>query len=114
VIVAPKMIPDGQNSPSIVMEKILAIEREILLINKQEKESMSNGLVRQSQNLSNSPSKWDISMSEIPKPTERKKRLETINEIERFVNTAGKNACVLVPKTWAGKRVRIVLINEET
>ena len=97
------------------MQKILAIEQEILMINKLERVPMSNnGEVRQSMNSHASCQGHVLTNPEKANQNEkeRKRRGETLNEIERLVDVVGKNTSVLVPKTWAGKRVRILLIEE--
>ena len=116
MIVNPDLVSTSANTPSIVMQKILAIQQEILMINKHGKEhTANNNEVRQLQNSDTAYQQCNVAISDgVQQPDkERKKRLETLNEIERSANIAGKNACVLVPKTWAGKRVKIILMNDE-
>ncbi len=115
MIVNPDLVATSLNSPGIVMQKILAIEQEILMINKHERVHIeNNGKVRQSMNSCGSCQGHDMAMPDRAKQheNERKKRVETLNEIERLVDIVGKNTSVLVPKTWAGKRVRIILMDE--
>lgn len=42
--------------------------------------------------------------------SDRKKKIETLNEIERTVEVSGKTGIVIVPKAWAGKRVKIMVV----
>jgi putative transposon-encoded protein len=111
MIVNPELIPTSSNAPGIVMQKILAVQQEILMINKHGQENIME--VRRLQNAGTSYQTTDaISDGQQKHDNEFKKRIETLNEVERIVDIAGKNASVLVPKTWAGKRVRITLMND--
>ena len=118
MIVSRDLVPSTGRSSGIVMQKILAIQQEILMINKHEREHIvSNGEIKQSESscgfcqqqvVIHDRNQTDQSEKE------KKKRLETLKEIERLVDISGKNGCVLVPKTWAGKHVRIILVDEES
>ena len=118
MIVSRDLVPSTGRSSGIVMQKILAIQQEILMINKHEREHIvSNGEIKQSESscgfcqqqvVIHDRNQTDQSEKE------KKKRLETLKEIERLVDISGKNGCVLVPKTWAGKNVRIMLVDEES
>jgi hypothetical protein len=99
VIVSPDPVPHRHG---IVTEKILEIQQEILLINRHEREHIANGEIRQ-------PHASCVYCQR----RGRQKKAGTLNEIERRVDLSGKSGCVLVPRTWSGKRVRIILVDED-
>lgn len=117
MIVSRDLIQSSGGSSGIVMQKILAIQQEILMINKHEKHIVSSGEAGQPESSCGFCQQQNIVIHDRngtdQREKERKKRLETLKEIERLVDISGKNGCVLVPKTWAGKRVRIILVDEE-
>ena len=119
MIVSRDMVPSTGGSSGIVMQKILAIQQEILMINKHEREHIvSHVEARQSESSCGFCQQQNLVIHDRngtdPREKERKKRIETLKEIERLVDISGKNGCVLVPKTWAGKRVRIILVDDDS
>jgi putative transposon-encoded protein len=122
MIVSPDPIPQSRSHGlGITTEKILEIQQEILLINKHKREHITdNGEIRQPESSCaycqrhhhlievRADRKMTIAQQE-----KNKKKVETLNEIERTVEVSGKNGCVTVPRTWQGKRVRIVLVDED-
>ncbi|HEV8405709.1 MAG TPA: DUF2080 family transposase-associated protein [Nitrososphaera sp.] len=119
MIASRELLPTTVASSGIVMQKILAIQQEILMINKHEKEHIvSNGEAGQLESSCGFCQQQNIVIHNRngtdQREKERKKRLETLKEIERLVDISGKNGCVLVPKSWAGKRVKIILADEES
>jgi putative transposon-encoded protein len=121
MIVSPDPIPQSRgNGLGIATEKILDIQQEILLINKHKREHIAdNGEIRQPdsscaycqrrQHLIEM--RVDTKMT-ITQQEKNRKKVETLNEIERRVEVSGKNGCVIVPRTWQGRRVKIVLVDE--
>jgi putative transposon-encoded protein len=43
-------------------------------------------------------------------PQEAKKAKPAENNLERTVDVAGKKGQIVVPRSWAGKRVRVTLL----
>ena len=116
MIVSSDLVPNSRKSLGIVMEKILVVEQEILMLNRHEREHVApNGEQAkqsiscpycQQQNLKHQANACD-------KQVENGKKIATLNEMEREVEISGKNGCVLVPKTWAGKRVKIMILDDD-
>jgi putative transposon-encoded protein len=52
----------------------------------------------------------DASSDKKESRSDKKKKIETLNEIERTVDVSGKTGSVVVPKAWAGKRVKIMVV----
>lgn len=116
MIVSSDLVPNSRKSLGIVMEKILVVEQEILMLNRHEREHVApNGEQSkqsiscpycQQQNLKQQANACD-------RQEENGKKIATLNEMEREVEISGKNGCVLVPKTWAGKRVKIMILDDD-
>jgi putative transposon-encoded protein len=116
MIVSSDLVPNNRNRLGIVMQKILVVEQEIVMLSRHEREHIAKhgDQVEQStscpycqeQNLKQQTSACE-------KQEENGKKIVTLNEMEREVEISGKNGCVLVPKTWAGKRVRIIMVEDD-
>lgn len=105
MVVSTLMACEFSRSPgaSAVLEKITSLQREIALINLHERSHVRNGeagfepTCRYCQ-----PGK---------EAQERKKAPgSVVSELERCVESDGKAGAVLVPKSWAGRKVRVVLL----
>jgi hypothetical protein len=116
MIVSPDLVPSGTG---IVTQKILEVQQEILMLNRHQREHVAgDGRIAQPtkscphcQNDNNHKEKQVDGHKNHEDCGKRK--IATLNEIEREVGISNKNACVLLPKTWVGKRVRIVLVNDD-
>ena len=120
---SPDPIPGNRGDRiGTLAEKILEIQQEILLINRHRSEHITNnGEIRQPDSscsycqrrhdTMNEPSA-DRNMTTIGQQEKNRKNVSTLSEMERRVEVSGKNGCVIVPRTWQGKRVRIVLLDE--
>lgn len=95
----------SDNSDGTV-QKILEIQEQMVMIDKHKREHascISNSCVYcQRKNLS---AKHEAAKG---------RKLRTSNELERSVDTSGKNGCVIVPRSWAGKRVKITLLADKS
>jgi hypothetical protein len=91
-----------------VVQKILEIQEQMAMINKHRREHHGNTA---SDSCVYCQRKMQILGRE--DTAKGKKKVRTLNEIERSVDTSGKNGCVIVPRTWAGKRVKITLLDEK-
>lgn len=133
MIVSPDPIPDPiqqsrGNDQGILTEKILEIRQEMLLINKHKSEHITNdGEIRhpdsscpycqrhcqhanREDHANESPTNRQMTIEHQEK---NRKKMRTSGELERIVVISGKNGFVNVPSTWRGKRVRIVLVDED-
>ena len=117
MIVSSDLVPNGRNSLGIVMQKILVVEQEILMLNRHEREHVATNGEQAKQSIS-CPYCQQKNLKQqanaCVEQGENGKRIATLNEMEREVEISGKNGCVLVPKTWAGKRVRIMMLDDDT
>lgn len=88
------------------VQKILEIQEQMVMIAKHKREhgaGISNNCIYcQRKNLSGQHE------------TVKGKKARTSNELERSVDTSGRNGCVIVPRSWVGKRVKITLIDEKS
>lgn len=117
MIVSSDLVPNNRDRLGIVMQKILVIEQEIVMLNRHEREHIpKHG--EQAEQSTSCPycQEQDLKKqqtSACDKQEENGKKIATLNEMEREVEISGKNGCVLVPKTWAGKRVRIIIVEDD-
>jgi len=117
MIVSSDLVPNNRDSLGIVMQKILVVEQEILMLNRHEREHIAKHGEHvekstscpycQEQNFKKQQA------NACDKQEQNGKKIATLNEMERDVEISGKNGCVLVPKTWAGKRVRIMIVEDD-
>ena len=105
MIVAPT---DPGSNFDFVTENIFKIQQEILLIEKHGKEHVSNGEISKRDS-----SCWYCHRHQEPAEIKEKRKPATTNEIERIVDMSGKSGVVVVPKTWFGKTVKIILVEED-
>jgi putative transposon-encoded protein len=91
-----------------VVQKILEIQEQMAMINKHRREHIGNNT-----NEACVYCQRKMQMLGRQDTARTKKKVRTLNEIERSVDTSGKNGCVIVPRTWAGKRVKITLLDEK-
>lgn len=117
MIVSSDLVPNNRDSLGIVMQKILVVEREILMLNRHEREHIAKH-GEQAEQSTSCPycEEQNLKKQETnayDKQGENGKKIATLNEMEREVEISGKNGCVLVPKTWAGKRVRIMIVEDD-
>jgi putative transposon-encoded protein len=93
------------------LQKILEIQEEMVLIDKHKREHLA---------INNDTDKSCVYCQRRQqllggnRALKAKKKIRTSNEIERSVDTSGKNGYVSVPKSWAGKRVKIILLDEKS
>lgn len=117
MIVSPDLVPNGCNSLGIVMQKILVVEQEILMLNRHEREHVATSGEWAKQSISCPYCQQEnlkLHANASVKQEANGKKIAILNEMEREVEISGKNGCVLVPKTWAGKRVRIMILDDDT
>lgn len=121
LIVSPDPIPNCDGD--LMMGKILQIQQEILSIDKHKRQHITiEGEIKQQDSSCaycqrhhhvNEPTVEGKTVSEeIDNRPRIKRKRETLNQMERRVDLSGKNGCVLVPRSWSGKRVRIILVDE--
>jgi putative transposon-encoded protein len=117
MIVSPDLVPNNRDRLGIVMQKILVVEQEILMLNRHEREHIAKH-GEQAEQSTSCPYCQEQNLKKqqtgaCDKQEKNGKKIATLNEIEREVEISGKNGCVLVPKTWAGKRVRIIMVEDD-
>jgi len=121
LIVSPDPIPNRNGD--LMMGKILQIQQEILSIDKHKRQHITNeGEFKQPDSSCtycqrhhhvNEPTVEGKTVNEeIDNRPRIKRKRETLNQLERRVDLSGKNGCVLVPRSWSGKRVRIIIVDE--
>jgi putative transposon-encoded protein len=119
--VSPDPIPNRNGD--VMMGKILQIQQEILSIDRHKRQHITNeGEFKQldsscvycqrRHHVSEPTVKGQNVTEEIDNRPKIRKKRETLNQIERRVDLSGKNGCVLVPRSWSGKTVRIVIVDE--
>ncbi|HEY7506724.1 MAG TPA: hypothetical protein VH621_03905 [Nitrososphaera sp.] len=107
-----------EKSSSIIPREIIAIHEEIALIDMHRTEHMAGyGQVRlldQSckfcQPHLGIEIKQEVICNPATEPQEAKKAKPAENNLERTVDVAGKKGQIVVPRSWAGKRVRVTLL----
>jgi hypothetical protein len=121
IVSSDPILNSGSN---VATEGILEIHQEILLIDRHKREHISNdGEIKQPESscqycqrhrhLNEKPVDTKLTSGKQDNRENNRKKIGSLNEIERTVNISGKNGSVLVPRTWLGKRVRIVLIDPD-
>ena len=118
MIVSPDFIPSSPNGTGIVMQKILEVQQQIVMLNRHEREHITNtgDMTKPNtsclycQQQSNTENRDQVGSRQLH---DNKKKISTRNEIEREVEISDRNGCVIVPKTWAGKMVRITLVDND-
>ena len=96
---------------TLVPKEIVAIREEITLIDLHRTEHMEGMKVRQADTSCKYCQQYaqpkhvnaeNSSAERVP--------LTTVNDLERTVEVAGKKGQITVPRSWAGKRVRVTLV----
>lgn len=117
MIVSPDFIPSSPNGTGIVMQKILEVQQQIVMLNRHEREHITSTGGMAKPNTSCPYCQQQCNTENCDQVSNRqhdnKKKISTRNEIEREVEISDRNGCVIVPKTWAGKMVRITLVDDE-
>ena len=108
MLVSPSAEVSNNLASGGVVQKILEIQEQMAMINKHRREHIDN-------TTSDSCIYCQRKMKVFDRQdtSKSKKKVRTLNEIERSVDTSGKNGYVIVPRTWAGKRVKITLLDEK-
>lgn len=99
---------------SSVTQKIIEIQKQLLMINKHKLEHIagSQDIIQSNTTCIYCQRRQELyGKQETDKPESGKKRIRTTNEIERSVDKSGKNGCVIVPRSWTGKKVKIILLD---
>jgi putative transposon-encoded protein len=109
MLVSSDLVPNNRNRLGIVMQKILEVEQEIVMLNRHER----GHIAKEGEQGEQSTSCLYCQEQDLNKQGKNGKKIATLNEMEREVEISGKNGCVLVPKTWAGKTVRIIIIEDQ-
>jgi putative transposon-encoded protein len=112
MLVSPSAQDPSIVAPGGAVQKILEIKEEMIMIDKHNREHGSfnaNGSCVYCERK-----RQLLGQQEIAKPDRIKKKIRTTNEIERSVDASGKNGSVVVPRSWAGKRVKIILLDEKS
>ena len=96
---------------TLVPKEIVAIREEITLIDLHRTEHMDGMKVRQT----NTACKYCQQYVQPKQVTAENSVVErapltTLNDLERTVEVAGKKGQITVPRSWAGKRVRVTLV----
>jgi putative transposon-encoded protein len=103
-----------EKNSSIIPREIIAIHEEIALIDMHRTEHMAAyGQVKvldQSCKYCQPHFGSEIKQEAAPEPQEEKKAKPAENNLERTVDIAGKKGQIVVPRSWAGKRVRVILL----
>jgi len=99
---------------SPIAQRIIEIQKEVKQINVHQREHVTNSGGMQLDRscrycqVSLSDTNWITPHSELP--VDGVRHADTMNELERTVDLAGKKGQVSVPRNWVGKRVKIVLL----
>ena len=96
---------------TLVPKEIVAIREEITLIDLHRTEHMEGMKVRQA-DTSCKYCQQHAQPKQITAENSSAERvaLTTVNDLERTVEVAGKKGQITVPRSWAGKRVRVTLV----
>jgi putative transposon-encoded protein len=110
------LISPSAQDPSVVasggaVQKILEIQEEMIMIDKHNREHGSGNATGSCVYCERK--RQHLGQQETGKPHRIKKKIRTSNEIERSVDASGKNGCLVVPRSWVGKRVKIILLDEK-
>jgi hypothetical protein len=98
----------------MIPREIIAIHEEIALIDLHRTEHMSYGQFKQldqsckfCQPHFGGEAKLEVICASEP---QEKKAKQTENNVERTVDISGKKGQIVVPRSWAGKKVRVTLL----
>lgn len=110
-MMSPTFSPE---KPTIIPKEIVAIREEITLIELHRTEHMEGIKVRQADKSCKFCQPYvqqlqALAAVENPQLVERVP-LTTVNDLERTVEPAGKKGQITVPRSWAGKKVRVTVI----
>ena len=101
----------AEGSPNDILDRIMHIRQEIDMIDLHGSQHVTiSGEVKQ---LEQSCTYCQVHIEKhvVAPRSARVKKNSGYNELERNVDIAGKNAYVAVPRNWAGKRVKILLVD---
>lgn len=104
-MMSPTFSPDKS---AVIPKEIAAIREEISLIRLHRTEHMEGLKVR------HADSSCKYCQQYVPQPTVQQViapvPIPTVNDLERTVEVSGKKGQITVPRSWAGKRVRVTLV----
>ena len=104
---SPTFSPENN---ALVPKEIVAIRQEITLIDLHRNEHMNGLKIRQADTACKYCQPYvQPAQQPIAQKIERAP-LTTLNDLERTVEVAGKKGQITVPRSWAGKRVRVTLV----
>lgn len=93
---------------ALIPKEIVAIREEITLIDQHRTEHMDGINVRQA-DRSCKYCQQHVQQKDLPVETQ-KAPIVTQNDLERTVEVSGKKGQITVPRSWAGKKVRVTLV----
>ena len=93
-----------------VLNKLLEIQQEFCSFEKKEDDANPASDLSVNQPFCNKEQSGEPSPETKESWSDRKKKIETLSEIERTVEVSGKTGSVILPKAWAGKRVKIMVV----
>ena len=98
---------------ALIPKEIVAIREEITLIELHRTEHMEGIKVLRADKSCKYCQPYVQQQAEMPAentPVVERSPLVTVNDLERTVEVAGKRGQITVPRSWAGKKVRVTLI----
>ena len=104
---SPTFSPENN---ALVPKEIVAIRQEITLIDLHRNEHMEGLKVRQPDAACKYCQPYVQLMQQPVKREIERAPIATANDLERTVEVAGKKGQITVPRSWAGKRVRVTLV----
>jgi putative transposon-encoded protein len=105
---SPTFSPENN---ALVPKEIVAIRQEITLIDQHRNEHMEGLKVRQPDAACKYCQPYVLPTQQPPVKQEIERApITTVNDLERTVEVAGKKGQITVPRSWAGKRVRVTLV----
>lgn len=106
-MMSPTFSPENN---ALVPKEIVAIRQEITLIDLHRNEHMEGLKVRQPDAACKYCQPYVQPMQQPVKREIERAPIATANDLERTVEVAGKKGQITVPRSWAGKRVRVTLV----
>jgi hypothetical protein len=107
------MSPTFSPEDSSIPREIVAIRQEISLIDSHRTAHMTGLQVRQADKSCKYCQPYLDHQQPEPLPSQQitgRTPLATVNDLERTVEVSGKKGQITVPRSWAGKRVRVTLV----
>jgi putative transposon-encoded protein len=101
----------AEGPSNTLLERIMQIRQEIDMINIHGSQHITNNGEVKRLDQSCTYCQVHIEKHPVVQAETRVKKNSSFNELERNVDITGKNAYVAVPRNWAGKRVKILLID---